>query len=332
MRQTAIARTTDDILAPDAFRLVLLASVAFPEAAIRHRLVSELDACIDEHRPLHSEAWVRAFLCDWLGEAGPAFYLEPAAREVAVRLLRLAFTRTTPKLARRWLYMRCCEGDDEGVLAVSHRLKPLFLPRTGKPRRSRRDDIEFVAGAVSSRLRQFQEPEKLLRAVCRTDRDGFTVQVRGKLPWTAAADLHRASTLGKARLDADSFHLAQNFDTLSVQPRTPEAMIRFSAALAREERLVLLADEHGGRIIVPLREFDEEEVRLPAVVSYVGAETWLRGGPQLRMTVSEDDRLAIALWAYLPESWADNDLLERLLAVAIGESDLSAVARCLALR
>ncbi len=55
------------------------------------------------------------------------------------------------------------------------------------------------------------------------------------------------------------------------------------------------------RIIVQLRDFEGDLGEFPALVGYSGAETWLRGLPEFALPLDDDERLAIAGWAYAPK-------------------------------
>src|SRR5262245_49091089 len=102
---TAIAVITAKRLEPDVLPLVLLAAVAHPDAAVRRGLLSRLDDCIDDRRPLHTEADVRALLARQHGTPLEPFVLDPLAREIAVRVLRLVFSRRTTRTRWRWVHI-----------------------------------------------------------------------------------------------------------------------------------------------------------------------------------------------------------------------------------
>jgi hypothetical protein len=188
----------------------------------------------------------------------------------------------------------------------------------------------LVSGGATPRLQQFGTYRRI-DAECRAE-DGFCLTLRGDLPWAAADLLTEAglnprslgpkvrladgSTLGAHRgLAALGLALEAQPGELRLRTTIPESVLRFSACLARGERLVL-RDAIGrapGRVVVLLRDFDGASARLPAAVSYAGAETWLRGLPPFSLPVDDDERLAIARWAYPPEVWLTNETLEKLL-------------------
>lgn len=349
---------TDQLLDADTLPLVLLAAVGHPDSVFRDRLCERLDAVIEAGRPLHSAAEVREFLIDQPGSPHEPLYLEPLALDLCVRIVRLLFSHRTRKLGRITLRTISCEVlDDDGGLVINHQLKPICFERfisSKAPQPARRKhktrgldahdrmlrkagrryrkmlgrSSVFVAGGVTSRLRQFDTSDQLLQAKCRVE-DGFHLTLTGDLPWPASdlidntdalgsrrfgptVRLADGSTLGKHRGFA-SLGLAVEFrlGELHLRTTTPEAVLRFSACLTRGERLVLQdAGPSPGRVVVLLRDFEGDSARLPAVVTYAGAETWLRGLPGIPLPLNEEERLLIAGWAYPPLPWLTNDLLE----------------------
>src|SRR5262245_43696899 len=104
-----MAVATANRLDADVLPLVLLSALAHPDADIRHGLLARFDAAVDDRRPLHSERHIRAFLSWQHGTPLEPFVLEPLAREIAVRVLRLVFASRTPKVRRRWVHATSCE-------------------------------------------------------------------------------------------------------------------------------------------------------------------------------------------------------------------------------
>jgi hypothetical protein len=152
-----------------------------------------------------------------------------------------------------------------------------------------------------------------VRTMCQTD-DGFRLRLTGALPWPGPAERMEASLLATGqRLDRDPFRFRFHRHGMYFGPATPEAMIRFAAFLPRGERLVLRQTGHPGRVIVTLRDFDEDAADMHTVVSYGNAEAWLRGAPAPALELDAEDRFAIARWAYPPDSWLTDRMLSRLL-------------------
>jgi hypothetical protein len=358
-----IPTRTDELLDADTLPLVLLAAVAHPDRRLAARLRRRLDAAIEEGGPLHGTAEVHQFLIGQGGTPGAAFYLEPLAVEVGIRVVRLLFSQRTHKVGRQTLRTVSCEVlDDTGALVFNHRLKPVHFERfyavkPPRPRwRTRREEDEeeaprperrlrkahrryqkmlgrssvFVAGGVRPRLAEFDTGPRLVQAECRTE-GGFCLTVCGDLPWPRcdlAGDRDPQLTPRGRRAvhltDGSSLGGHHGFRSLglAVEPgpgevclrtTTPESVLRFSACLSRGDRLVLQdAGVAPGRVVVLLRDFDGDAARFPVAVSYAGAETWLRGLPALPLSLDDDERLAIARWAYPPEAWLTNEFLEQL--------------------
>jgi hypothetical protein len=105
-------------------------------------------------------------------------------------------------------------------------------------------------------------------------------------------------------------------DRLRLGTTTPESIIHLSACLVRGEMLVLPVGPsvwRDRRVIVALRDFDGDEVDLPAVLSEEGREDWLTGLPPVELELPDSDRAAIARWAYVPAGWLCPELAHALL-------------------
>src|SRR5262249_20922959 len=140
----------------------------------------------------------------------------------------------------------------------------------------------------------------------------YSLRLVGALPWDGGSPSLRALLHGSdKRLDLLGMTLHQEDGRVELRAATPEAVISFSAFLARGQGLAL-CDVRGvglaprlpaAQALVRLRDFDEDEAVLPALVSYPAGETWLRGAPPVPLALDEQDRLAVARWLYPPESW-----------------------------
>jgi hypothetical protein len=214
----------------------------------------------------------------------------------------------------------CEVCEDAGGLVVNHQLRASYVESLLARRRKRPfrfKGSQLVAGMVFPRLLQFQQPGKLLRVVCRIE-DGYRLLLKGELPWSNEyhSSLQTWSTIGDGKM-LSSLELAVSKVEAGtcVHTTTAESVIRFSACMARGEHLVLRDSRtsEAGRVVIPLRDFDGDEGELRAVVSYSDAETWLRGFPSLSLDLGQEDRLAIARWAYPPEAWLTKEFLEKLL-------------------
>jgi hypothetical protein len=307
---------TERPLETDVLPLVLLASVSHPDTAFRERLTTRLDAAIEERRPLHTAEEVRQFLLRQPGTPLEPFYLDPAALEIAVQIIRLVFTRQTPKVTKKRVRIVSCEVfDDEGGLVVNHHLKPLYMERLAYARRlMRKAKTEFVAGMVMQRMEQFGKGESPVRTMCHLD--DVCLRLTGEFPWdptTSRTHMEVTALSTGQRLDPNAFQLERKGNRWVFRPVTPEAMIRFSAFLPRGERLVFRAGRAAGRVIVTMREFEDEAASMATMVSYGNVESWLRGVPAPALALEDEDRYAIAQWAYPPDSWLSGGLLKQLV-------------------
>jgi hypothetical protein len=229
-------------------------------------------------------------------------------------------------------------GEGGGLLVTTsgrgRELQGRYLERLayGKRRQRHRsgDPFHLIAAAIGPRVRQLQEQRRQVRAVCRT-RSGYRVTITGDLPWSGSEQqpyftwqLQNCGTLGNGkRLDAVGLKVERKEDAVVVQTTTPESIIQFSATLARGELLTLRyagggggaspSEENVGRVVVALEDFEGSSADLAAVAGYGETEHWLRAPAVPRLTLSLEDRMAIARWLYLPDGWAEETLIRALL-------------------
>jgi hypothetical protein len=291
---------------------VLLAAVGHPTPAVRARVNARLSTRSLGLEPWHSDATVRDFLLRQRGTPLEPFVLDYLSQEIAVHLFRLLFTRKDPE---RTLRISSCGGFDVTCgLVVNSRLRTAYLERFayGRWRLRRKPACHFIAGMVAERLARFGRREPLVRATCQAG-SGYRLRLEGELPWPDATALQAMVEGTLDDLGRQGFRLEMKKGALHFRPETPEATIRFSALLARGQRLLFRGHAARGRVVVPLRAFDEDTVELPAVAGYGNAESWLGGVTATLPEPDEADRHAIARWAYAPESWLDGRLLEALL-------------------
>jgi hypothetical protein len=291
----------------DALAVVLLAMVGHPDRDFRRRLTRWLDAVIAERGPFHTEQQVRSFLRRPLPTSVGPLVLDPPAREIAVRLLRLVFAVHTSRVACRWLRLvRTALRDDAGGVMISRHLQTMRTEDFLRCERHKvlRATCSLAAGMIVPRLRQFQEPDTSVQVTCRVG-PGFNLSLTGKLPWKYASAICARSTLGPGkRLDHLGVGCVEEGAALRLQATTPEATIAFSAALLRGDRLVLRGPGLGEKVIVTLRDFEGEETELPAEVHRAGPETWLARAPGVTERLDEEDAVEVARWLYPPESWS----------------------------
>jgi hypothetical protein len=290
--------------------LVLLAAVGLPDLAVRRRLAGRLDEAIEKGRPPHTVRELRQLLQRRHGPRKQRFTLDEDLRETAVRVLRLAFSERSD---RRHDWVRITAAADpmpgEGLLINGE-----LQVRTTPGRHQEHTRCHFRAGEAGARLARFGGPPRI-QATCRVE-TGFVVDLLGDLPWRLGQDVLARGRLGRSGgLGGLGFTGEHGLRRYTLRPATAEATILFSACLARGERLVLRGPQFEGRgyVVVALRDFDGDEAALPARVSLQERERWLFGVPVPPLELDAEDRLAIARWAYLPSSWEEDELVERLL-------------------
>jgi hypothetical protein len=302
------------LLQADALPLVLLAAVGHPDPAVRARVNTRLTTPLPGLEHWHTDEAVRDFLLRQHGTPLEPFVLDSLSLEIAVHLFRLVFIRKSPERTLR--ISSCGTFDDSRGLVVNGRLRTLYLERFayGRRRLRRPPSCHFVAGMVSERLARFGRREPLVRAKCQAG-TGYRLRLEGELPWPDDAALQARLDGTLDDLGRQGFRLEMKKGVLHFRPESPEALIRFSALLARGERLVFrgTAPTASGRVVVPLRPFEADAAELPAVAGYGSAEGWLGGAAAPLPELDEGDRHAIARWGYAPESWLDGPLLEALL-------------------
>jgi hypothetical protein len=221
--------------------LVLLAAVGHPDRGVRGRVADRLDAAIVAAGPLHAEEKVRRFLARQAGTDRSPVYLNSAALEVAVRLVRLFFARLTRKPQKKRVRIVGWEGPgDEVGLIIDHRLRagaPDAQP-VGRRRPARAADCRLVVGVVASLLEQLGRREPHVRATCSAGR-GFRLCVEGVLPWSAGPiDLGALPAGSPEDLKEQGFRVEFKPGVVRFVPETPEAIIRFSGMLCRGEGIV----------------------------------------------------------------------------------------------
>jgi hypothetical protein len=341
------SRTESPLQADNSLALVFLTSAAHPDPELRRRVASQLDVQVAAAEPLHDPEEVRRFLLRQPGTPLEPFTLDPPALELAVRLVRLTFSRreSTPALGLRCVRLVSSQtrGDGGGLLVRVRRrpggsgwqLQGSYLERLAYGKRRQRggslDPFHLVAAAVAPRWQQLQEQRRQVRVTCRA-RKGYRLTISGDLPWTGGlADVARGlqyhSTLGGGRrLEAAGLTVEAKGKDVIIHTTTPESIIQFSASLARGEVLTLRcgsapptrlpqrgASGQPGRMVVALRDFDGGRADFAAAAGYSEPEGWLSAPPLPDLDLGVEDRLAIARWLYLPDAWADEALLRRLL-------------------
>jgi hypothetical protein len=305
------------LLYPSELPLLLLAAAAHPDDEVRTRLAWRLDLAIEEQAPHHSERACRAFFRRQDRHRRAGVRLAAPLREIAVRVTRLAFSGTSAGMRRKLLI-----GHDARTVAAGYvvdaNLKAIYLGGCSltRHRQTRQQpDCRFLAGQARARLEQIHRGEPLVRAVCRVE-DRPVLDLEGELPFSPETIVLWRSRLGSAGLLGPlGFKQLWHGKSLRLFPDTPEAILRFSASLMRGELLHVVPGRHGqghGRVIVRLHDFDGDHKVLPSLASTNRVETWLHGVTEPALRLSDEDRLAIARWAWPIDAWMTTELMEKL--------------------
>jgi hypothetical protein len=289
----------------DILGKTLLAAAAHPDRTLRERLAERLDQAIESGQPLHCEREVRSLFHRLHRRHRP--FLRPCVCEIAVRVVRLVFSKRNPGSEHCWLRITWTHNADrdKGYL-INHDLRLLPAHRlTTRRRQKQYHGGHFQGEMVFSRLEQLRHPDRFIQAGCIAS-DGYHLVVKGRLPWKEGIIALPFSALGGTmQLDQLGFTVEQNDHALTLHATTPEAIIGFSAALARGDTLVLRGGrlKRTGVIVLQLRDFDGEQVALPARACYTGEELWLHGVLPPHLEVDDADGKAILEWMYPMDNW-----------------------------
>jgi hypothetical protein len=297
--------------------LALLAGVAHPERAVRRRIVERLDRCIENEEPIYPEHRLQRFFARTIGDPEDMGEVGTAVQEIAVRVFRLTFARDT----RPWkLWLRL-----EGVGLAAHK-DALYVDRWLKVLPVK--GVRFSGGRfcpllrvcrlaideLKERLMLVETPSRPVpvHAVCRFARadGGFCLRLGGDLPQFVKPQVTILRTGQCLAFEAKRW---PKEGVLELRPTSAEAVIVFSAALVRKEALKVLdrGRPAGCRwVVVGLRDFDGEEVHLPALAGPPPAESWL--SLEYPVPLPDRDRVAVLRWCYPDSDWLTDGLLEML--------------------
>jgi len=277
----------------DGLPPLLLAAVHHPDAAVRGRLRLALDGLIAARRPLVGEVEVR----HRLARAGP-LALGPAGLELAGLVARLVFSAATTRPHRLWFnVVESIHAEKrEGVTLAC---APL---RVVAPKR-RRPDVRLVLDGAWERVGASDFWPSPVRVVCRAAA-GFALDVAGTTDWglrrVAGRLLAEALFTSGPALSDLGLAVEPTPAGVRITTPTPEAILRFSACLARGEvfRLRFTSnDRTETNLFVQTRDFDGDEAEFPAVAFPAeGGPPWLTGLPPVALTLPLDDLLPVVYW------------------------------------
>lgn len=282
--------------------LVLFAVAAHPDKPFRKGLLQRLDTAIDAlPTPGRERGELRAFFTRMDRRRKGGIVLGPLLRELAIRLTLLTFTREQDNR------LLIAEGEGRGEKAgylLDDALQAIDLRRSSKTRhRLKRQavDSRFLAGDFLTRLGHIRRNTCSVQVTCRVT-DRIAIEIRGAIPWEA--NRHRHAPPGWT-WQAEP-HL------LRLWPSTPEAVLRLTAGMAAGKTLAFQGPR-GGAVLVRLQDFEGDEVALKARVTPSQAEPWLARIPTPPLTLTPEDRLMLARWAYPLAEWLTPELTENLL-------------------
>jgi hypothetical protein len=305
--------------------LVLLAIAGHPDDTLRASLLHRLDEAIDAQpsypTPPRSRRQLRALFDKQDRRRCGGLVLGPRLGELAVRLMLLAFSK--PVVQRGW---RLLIGDNDssdrkpGYL-IDFDLTVIDLRGSALTRHRlvrKLEHAHFMTGSFRRRLSEIRRGESPVKAVCRVT-NRIELEFSGPIPWSEAEE--RTGTRGcvgnmpaRARSPYPGWEYERDGQQLRLWPDSPEGLIQLTAGMAAGKALIFQGPHRGrsGAILVQLREFDGDSIELPVKVTPSHEETWLSRIPAPLMTLTDDDRLALARWAYPLPNWTTTDLTERL--------------------
>ncbi len=290
--------------------LALLAAGAHPDAAVRARIGARLDAWLAARGPLHAERQVRRFV---EGRACRALDLgdrRDLARGLASRVLRLVFARATSRnTLRRFVLVGAGPKGEEG-LRLNARLRSGGAARDLRQGKwTTRLDVTEAAAQVEG----LSSPPEV-RALCSLA-NGAHLALEGELPWRQPWRLELRLLRTGGRVELPGLTMERHHDRVVLRSEAPEAVLRLSALLVREERLVVTDTQFPphGWVVVGLRDFDGLRAELPAVVCTVFRQGWARNLPEAAFDLPARERRELARWLSPRADWLTDEDLERLI-------------------
>jgi hypothetical protein len=253
--------------------------------------------------------------------------LDTTSLDLAIRVTRLVFAhRTKWHAKRRLVIVGPDEVDDQrGITLVYAPLRVLPLEPCQRGKAGRRScRARLHAGQALERAAGFHSAPAPFRVTCRLEA-GFTLEIQGPVGWTPRRYPFQSfsveGTLGSGQpLATLGLAVECVSEGLRLTTRTPEAILRFSACLARNEVLCLKLGPRSpeeARLFIQLRDFDGDFTGFPAATfPRDQGEHWLTGLPPLTMPIEISDAVSVARWAYPPDEWLIPDFRERLLTSA----------------
>jgi hypothetical protein len=308
--------TRTERLTPAELALVLLAGVGHPNEEFRRSLLRRLDEAVDAMEPCYpaptrSRRELRTFFHKQDRRRKGGVRLNPIMREVAVRLTLLAFTAPENDRQCRLLVGESSSATDHGFL-VDPNLDVIDLRRSALTRhrlKRRQVDCLFYADTFRRRLNEIRRGEAPVKAVCRVT-DRIVLELTGPMPWSLAP----RGNLPLFRSPYPGWSHERDGSCLRLWPDSPEGLIRLTAGMAAGHTLCFQGPYPGrsGAVLVRLREFEGEAIEFPVKVTPSNNEAWLSRIPGPPMTLTDDDRLALARWAHPLANWITPGLTERL--------------------
>jgi hypothetical protein len=301
----------------DTFSTYLYASRKHPDAELRKRLFDATTEWVEEAIPDYSLEQICEAISKEQGTVLEPFKLTPADLELAAMLMQMAFSKIYQQTRFR-VVSRETIGS-QGGLVVTNNLNSYYVERYARGRnRSEPSNAWTFAPANEPTPR---EVAKLTRprtnARCRFVEDGLLVQIKSPslevMKWESdnsenshtalIQDLMSNSTIGPKQAPIDGLGLRIDLakNKISIAPKSPESVVRFTAHLMKKSVIQLdPGPSYLGRmkVLIELSPPAEPYVDLECTTVFtVGVlANWLDVEIDRGPYIEKEDRIEILEW------------------------------------
>lgn len=326
------ADVADPPPAGDDLSLILSAAFGHPSPDLRQRLHDALDDWLASLQPLHSADEVRNALLACKGTVLEPFALKPIEVELAVLLVRVAFSEAVAAE-----HLRVVSRETIGVsggLLLAPDLSSRYVERYAYGQHRDQPEGWHVAPAQRPMGDSHLSWRAGLEARATLVDGAMVVQVDG-VNWRSltgqdepAADLR--SLEAATALPGDygpirrlGLDVAARPDHVRIKAVTPEAILRLTVHMQRQSLIEIPFFTKGaqrGSLSLMLRllpMLDAPERSLPIVATYSPSGgwplQWMHAAPARSPSIDLADRVAIGQWLVPHRDWVDHLYLDQLL-------------------